>query len=163
MTNQSQALAEALRAIAEGNLDDMPWQANYERIRKVAADALSQYEKSDTDRDQLRDVEALVERAEDYFGPLYVTCDGRYGKPPEKVELADVFHKALASKTAIDPATERVAAWLEDMPETERQAFNLHAAGMIGSKNRMAGGIARIGDHILPYLASAIRALGKDQ
>lgn len=35
------SLEEALRKIAEGNLGDDPWQANYERIRKVAQDALS--------------------------------------------------------------------------------------------------------------------------
>jgi len=34
-------LAEALRGIAEGNLGDEPWQANYLRIRQVALAALS--------------------------------------------------------------------------------------------------------------------------
>lgn len=35
-------LAVALRSIAEGNLGDDPWQANYARIREVARAALSQ-------------------------------------------------------------------------------------------------------------------------
>lgn len=34
-------LRTALRSIAEGNLGDLPWQANYERIRQVAAAALT--------------------------------------------------------------------------------------------------------------------------
>lgn len=38
------ALAYDLRRIAEGNLGDNPWQANYERIRNVAADALAAYD-----------------------------------------------------------------------------------------------------------------------
>jgi len=40
----TEALAQARKAlanIAEGNLGDAPWQANYDRIRKVAADALA--------------------------------------------------------------------------------------------------------------------------
>lgn len=36
---QAPAMLEALLSIAEGNLGDDPWQANYEKIRKVAADA----------------------------------------------------------------------------------------------------------------------------
>lgn len=32
---------EALRRIAEGNLGDAPWQANYARIKQVAAEALA--------------------------------------------------------------------------------------------------------------------------
>ncbi|MER8540309.1 hypothetical protein NKH17_12720 [Mesorhizobium sp. M1334] len=35
-----EALREALRNIAEGNLGDAPWQANYEKIRDVAARAI---------------------------------------------------------------------------------------------------------------------------
>lgn len=45
----TQALAQARKAlasIAEGNLGDAPWQANYDRIRKVAADALAALEQS---------------------------------------------------------------------------------------------------------------------
>lgn len=38
-------LAEALRSIAEGNLGDSPWQANYEKIKQVARSALAAYEK----------------------------------------------------------------------------------------------------------------------
>lgn len=34
------SLEEALRKIAEGNLGDDPWQANYDRIRNVARNAL---------------------------------------------------------------------------------------------------------------------------
>lgn len=34
-------LVEALRRIAEGNLGDAPWQANYAKIREVAKEALS--------------------------------------------------------------------------------------------------------------------------
>ena len=33
-------LRQALRNIAEGNLGDAPWQANYARIKEVAAAAL---------------------------------------------------------------------------------------------------------------------------
>lgn len=36
-----QALEQALRNIAEGDLGDLPWQANYTRIRQVAAAALA--------------------------------------------------------------------------------------------------------------------------
>ena len=105
MTNQAQALADALRALAEGNLGDMPWQANYERIRKVAAEALAQYEKSDTDRDQLREaltteeqqavseeLEALAQKWE---------CSGRYSSN----RVSAFYRAALASNTAIDPVT----------------------------------------------------------
>lgn len=35
------ALRAALRNIAEGNLGDQPWQANYDRIRAVAVAALN--------------------------------------------------------------------------------------------------------------------------
>jgi hypothetical protein len=38
------ALEKALRRIAEGNLGDAPWQANYDKIRAVAREALSQPE-----------------------------------------------------------------------------------------------------------------------
>ena len=38
------ALADALRAIAEGGLGDEPWFANYDRIREFAREALRQYE-----------------------------------------------------------------------------------------------------------------------
>jgi len=34
-------LEEALRSIAEGNLGDASWQANYDRIREVAAEAFN--------------------------------------------------------------------------------------------------------------------------
>jgi hypothetical protein len=34
-------LRQALRNIAEGNLGDAPWQANYARIKEVAAEALA--------------------------------------------------------------------------------------------------------------------------
>lgn len=34
-------LAGALRSIAEGNLGDQPWQANYDRIRQIARNALT--------------------------------------------------------------------------------------------------------------------------
>jgi len=37
----ARALREALESIAEGNLGDQPWQANYDRIRTVACDALA--------------------------------------------------------------------------------------------------------------------------
>lgn len=36
-----EALEAALRRIAEGNLGDLPWEANYERIRQVTRAALA--------------------------------------------------------------------------------------------------------------------------
>lgn len=36
----------ALRSIAEGNLGDMPWQANYDTIRTVARNALPEDQRS---------------------------------------------------------------------------------------------------------------------
>lgn len=40
--HQRNAAETALRRIAEGNLGDAPWQANYERIREVARAALTE-------------------------------------------------------------------------------------------------------------------------
>jgi hypothetical protein len=41
MSNREKALEAALRNIAEGNLGDASWQANYDRIRDTAAAALA--------------------------------------------------------------------------------------------------------------------------
>jgi len=40
-TTREAQLEQALRNIAEGNLGDAPWQANYDRIRAVATATLS--------------------------------------------------------------------------------------------------------------------------
>jgi hypothetical protein len=40
LTAEVERLKAALRRIAEGNLGDTPWQANYESIRKVALAAI---------------------------------------------------------------------------------------------------------------------------
>lgn len=119
MTDTQHPLADALRAIAEGNLGDMPWQANYERIRKVAADALSQYEKSDTDRDQLREAaQALITSAKllqancvgcamEHHGADFANegLPGWLDDTQRDIDSAIKAVAALASKTAIDPVT----------------------------------------------------------
>jgi hypothetical protein len=41
LVTRLQQAEEALKRIAEGNLGDDPWQANYAKIRRVASEALS--------------------------------------------------------------------------------------------------------------------------
>lgn len=49
----------ALRKIAEGNLGNEPWQANYEKIRKVAQKAIDDYSQSPAAQKQAKAVDRV--------------------------------------------------------------------------------------------------------
>lgn len=70
-------LRAVLRNIAEGNLGDAPWQANYERIRSVARAALS-VSPAPGEGDGWRDIKTIPDEP-----TLAWVCGGSYFTEPE--------------------------------------------------------------------------------
>lgn len=119
---------------------------------KEADAALSQYEKSDTDRDQLREAVQEAEIVFRQYERLHLTKATQDGdeKAYRNKQLADKMAAALASKTAIDPVTvERCAQVAETLPTDWRDGTQ--------------PGPSSAYRHAVREIAAAIRALGKDQ
>ena len=140
-------LADALREAehelrAAAPFMDASAQGDMLRAAAACAAALSQYEKSDTDRDQLREeLLALKPHLPEFGFDTFVSV-------PEP--LIHRILAALASKTAIDPVTvERCAQVAESLPTDWRDGTQ--------------PGPSSAYRHAAREIAAAIRALGKDQ
>ena len=137
--NRLQRLALELPHASRARADAFDW-------AEEATDALAQHEKSDTDRDQLRDeLLALPESAVS----LGVEGQAPYSCYEITEDQRTRLLAALASKTAIDPVTERCAQVAEGYFKGHFSTF--------GTTRAYAH------EHAGRRIASAIRALGKDQ
>lgn len=130
-----QPFADAVWKALKGDHNDLRRQAI---ILEAHREALSQYEKSDTDCDQLR--EALLALPELSSGMLANFTPS----------LRDLILAALASKTAIDPVTvERCAQVAETLPTDWRDGTQ--------------PGPSSAYRHAAKEIAAAIRALGEQK
>ena len=195
MTNQTQALADALRErrvrmlnyILEWQRDEpvedwWPYQRDYKLFSdnlSLIIEALSQYEKSDTDRDQLREAaeecRATAKRLRDCPN---CDCSMAYEATLWDQRANRFEDAALASKTAIDPATVRTrnCDGLEDHFPTglrsklgvTKDTLRWYSDGVIQCECECGASFAGTDEQEVRQLwaehaLAAIRALGKDQ
>ena len=182
MTNQTQALADALRERRVRMLNYiLEWQRNepvedwwpYQRDYKLFSDnlsliieALAQYEKSDTDGDQLREAaEECRATAKKLRDCPNCDCSMAYEATLWDQRANRFEDAALASKTAIDPVTVANAAkqWLaEVLSAHDEYDTQLCCDGReCGCQGSTA--FQSVQHYFDQNIDAAIRALGKDQ